>query len=45
MACACGRVWVLLLGGASFDVGDAQTAAVQRVGQMGEVATQRLQLG
>lgn len=34
-----------LLGGAPLEVRDAQAAAVHRVGQMGEVAAKRLQLG
>lgn len=36
---------LLLLGAAPLQVRDAQAAAVQRVGQMGEVAAQGLQLG
>lgn len=44
VACVCSGV-LLLLGCAPLEVRDAQTAAVQRVGQMGEVATKRLQLG
>lgn len=42
---ACARGGLLLLGGAPLEVGDAQTAAVQRVGQVGEVAAEGLQLG
>lgn len=36
--------WSLLLGSAPLHIRQAQTAAVQRVGQVAEVATERLQL-